>query len=164
MANRMRGLSWVSIALLAFTLVACGPGPAQEATLPAPSEEATPRTSSLAEPTPAFPSSAKATAAARSWAEAMSNGWPTLAEFGRGTCIPCKEMKPILEEVARDYSGKLNVVIVSVDDYRDLTSKFRIMAIPTQVFLDGNGKEVSRHVGLLAKDDIIVTLAKMGIR
>ncbi len=87
-----------------------------------------------------------------------------MAEFGRGTCIPCKEMKPILEEVARDYSGKLNVVIVSVDDYRDLTSEFRIMAIPTQVFLDGNGKEVSRHVGLLAKDDIIVTLAKMGIR
>jgi thioredoxin 1 len=98
-----------------------------------------------------------------SWSEAISNGKPTLAEFGRGTCIPCKDMKPILEEIAAEYVGKLNVMIISVDEYSVLTRQFGIMAIPTQVFLDKDGKEVSRHVGFFAKKDIVSTLTAMGI-
>ncbi len=46
--------------------------------------------------------------------EALSNGKPTLAEFGASTCIRCKQMKPILEQLATKYEGKLNVVIVEV--------------------------------------------------
>ena len=42
------------------------------------------------------------------WA-GLSNGKPTLAEFGRGTCIPCKQMKPILENLAVEYQDRLNV-------------------------------------------------------
>jgi thioredoxin 1 len=87
-----------------------------------------------------------------------------LAEFGRGTCIPCKEMKPILEEVARDYVGRLNVMIISVDDYAALTREFRISAIPTQVFLDKDGQEVGRHIGFLPKKDIVASLARMGLK
>jgi len=95
--------------------------------------------------------------------EALSNGKPTLAEFGRGTCIPCKEMKPILENLATEYQDKLNVSIVSVDLYRDITSYYKIMAIPTQVCFDGSGKEVFRHVGFWPKDQIIAELSKLGI-
>ena len=98
-----------------------------------------------------------------SWNRAMSNGNPTLAEFGRGTCIPCKQMKPILEELAQEYEGKLNVVIVSVDLYAALTRQYEIMVIPTQIFLDKDGKEVSRHVGFFPKADIITELAKIGV-
>jgi len=43
--------------------------------------------------------------------QAISNGKLTLAEFGRGVCIPCKEMKPILEELSAEYKGELNVVM-----------------------------------------------------
>ncbi|MFC2016138.1 thioredoxin family protein [Chloroflexota bacterium] len=95
--------------------------------------------------------------------QAVSNGKPTLAEFGRGICIPCKEMKPILEELSIEYKGKLNVVIVEVDDNVDLTRQFGIMMIPTQIFLDSDGEEVFRHVGFYPKEEIIVQLKKMGI-
>jgi thioredoxin 1 len=98
-----------------------------------------------------------------SWSEAISNGKPTLAEFGRGTCVPCQQMKPILEELAVEYESKLNVLIISVDTYAALTRQFQILAIPTQIFLDKDGKEVSRHVGYFAKKDIINTLITMGI-
>ncbi len=95
--------------------------------------------------------------------KALTNGKPTLAEFGRGTCIPCKAMKPILENLAIEYRDKLNVSIVSVDEYRDLTNYYRIMAIPTQIGFDSNGKEVFRHVGFWEKDQIIAQLSKLGI-
>ncbi|MFC2010358.1 thioredoxin family protein [Chloroflexota bacterium] len=95
--------------------------------------------------------------------QAVSNGRPTLAEFGRGICIPCKEMKPILEELSVEYKGELNVVIVEVDDNVDLTRQFGIMMIPTQIFFDYDGKEVFRHVGFYPKQDIITQLRIIGI-
>ena len=95
--------------------------------------------------------------------QALANGLPTLAEFGRGVCIPCKQMKPILEDLAKEYEGKVNVLIISVDEYRDLTTQYGIMAIPTQIFLDSEGQEVTRHMGFFAKDDIIAQLKEMGI-
>ena len=95
--------------------------------------------------------------------QAISNGKPTLAEFGRGVCIPCKEMKPILEELSVEYKGELNVVIVEIDDNVDLTRQFGIMMIPTQIFLDSDGNEVFRHVGFYSKEEIIAQLEKMGI-
>lgn len=94
---------------------------------------------------------------------ALTNGKPTLAEFGRGTCIPCKEMKPILEDLAVEYQDRLNVSIVSVDEYRNLTNYYRIMAIPTQIGFDSDGNEVFRHVGFWPQDEIIAELSKLGI-
>jgi len=95
--------------------------------------------------------------------QALSSGKPTLAEFGRGLCIPCKQMKPILEELAMEYEGKLNVVIVEVDDHMDQTRQYGIMAIPTQIFFDSSGNEVTSHVGFLPKEEIITQLENMGI-
>jgi thioredoxin 1 len=95
--------------------------------------------------------------------QALSSGTPTLAEFGRGTCIPCKAMKPILDELTSSYKDKLNVVIVSVDDYRSLTSHYEIMAIPTQIFFDSSGIETFRHIGFYPEEEIVTQLKKMGI-
>jgi len=95
--------------------------------------------------------------------QALSNGLPTLAEFGRGICAPCKAMKPILEELATEYEDKLNVVIVEIDDHMDQTGEHGIMAIPTQIFFDSNGQEITRHIGFYAKKDIIAQLKAMGI-
>jgi thioredoxin 1 len=96
--------------------------------------------------------------------QALANGKPTLAEFGRGTCIPCKQMKPVLESLAVEYQGKLNVPIVSVDEYRNLTEFYKVMAIPTQIGFDSSGKEVFRHIGFWPKDQIILQLAKLGVK
>jgi len=96
--------------------------------------------------------------------QALSSGKPTLAEFGRGICIPCKAMKPILEELAVEYEGKLKVVIVEIDDHMEQTRQHGIMAIPTQIFFDSSGQEITRHIGFYAKEDIIVQLKNMGIK
>ena len=95
--------------------------------------------------------------------QALSSGLPTLAEFGRGICVPCKAMKPILEELATEYEGKLNVVIVEIDDHMDQAQDYGIMAIPTQIFFDSSGQEITSHTGFYTKDDIIAQLKKMGV-
>jgi thioredoxin 1 len=72
-------------------------------------------------------------------------------------------MKPILEELAAEYKEELNVVIVEIDEHRDLTRQYGIMAIPTQIFFDNNGQEIMRHMGFWPKEEIITQLEKMGI-
>ena len=95
--------------------------------------------------------------------QALSSGKPTLAEFGSVTCVPCKEMRPILAEIAQSFEGRLNVVIVEVYQQKTITQWAKIMAIPTQIIYDDSGKEVTRHVGFWGKDQIIAELNKLGI-
>jgi thioredoxin 1 len=75
-------------------------------------------------------------------------------------------MKPILEEMAAEYSDRVNVLIVEVYDpaQEKLVTKHGIKSIPTQVFFDKNGKEVTRHIGFISKADILAQLNKIGVR
>ena len=95
----------------------------------------------------------------------LGNGRPTLADFGWRTCIPCKAMKPILEELAVEYKDRLNVVIVEVYDpeQEKLVTRYGIRAIPTQIFFTADGKEVARNLGYIDKDSILKILEKVGI-
>ena len=95
--------------------------------------------------------------------QALKSGRPTLADFGSVTCIPCKQMKVILDDLAIDYNGKVNIVIINVYEEPDIASNYGIMAIPTQIFFDKSGRPVAKHVGLFPKEDIIVQLRKMEI-
>ena len=95
--------------------------------------------------------------------KALANGKPTLAEFGWRECIPCKAMRPILEELAKEYKDKLNVVIVEIPYHEDLAEKYKVMVMPVQVLFDSNGKEVARHAGFLPKEQIVPQLNIMGI-
>lgn len=88
---------------------------------------------------------------------------PVLLEFGRGWCIPCKYMKPILEEMAAAYQGKAIVLAVDMDANKDLVRSFRIRMMPTQVFLTPEGKEFTRNEGVLERDQIVQVFAKMGV-
>lgn len=96
--------------------------------------------------------------------QALTSGKPTLAEFGSNTCVPCKQMKPILENLAAVYEGELNVVIVEVYEQMELTQQYSIMAIPTQIIFDENGEEITRHVGFWAKEEIVGKLTEMVIK
>jgi peptidylprolyl isomerase len=102
--------------------------------------------------------------ASTSLGQALSSGKPTLAEFGSNSCIPCKQMKPILEQLSVDYKDTLNVVIVEVYDQQDLAQEYKVMAIPTQVVFDSSGKEAARHVGLWPREQIEAELNKLGIK
>ena len=85
-----------------------------------------------------------------------------MVDFGRGECIPCKMMKPILEELASEYEGKVEILIIDVDDYGDLAQRCRISLIPTQIFYNASGKEVYRHEGFMAKEDILAKWKELG--
>jgi len=93
----------------------------------------------------------------------MAKRMPVLLEFGRGWCIPCKYMKPILEDMAAAYQGKAIVLAVDMDANKDLVRDFRIRMMPTQVFVTPDGKEFTRNEGTLEREQIMQVFAKMGV-
>ena len=91
-------------------------------------------------------------------------GMATLAELGSLNCVPCKLMVPIMEELKQEYNGRLAIVFVDIMEHPGTGQKFNIMAIPTQIFFDADGKEVVRHVGFMDKAAIVAELEKIGIK
>lgn len=91
-------------------------------------------------------------------------GMVTMVDLGAGSCIPCKMMEPILEALEKRYKGKAAIVFVDVRYDRNAAERFGVRAIPTQVFFDKNGKEVSRHIGFMGEKAIVAQLAAMGVK
>lgn len=89
---------------------------------------------------------------------------PRLVDLGSTTCVPCKMMEPILEELREQYAGKLTVEFINVHRSPEAARSYGIRLIPTQVFFDAKGREVFRHTGFFAKAEIERKLAEMGVR
>jgi thiol-disulfide isomerase/thioredoxin len=92
---------------------------------------------------------------------ARRSGKPTMVEFGAPGCAPCDMMTPILAELKKKFSSKLNVLFVHVGKERILGARFGIQAIPVQVFFDKNGLEVFKHTGFFPKEMIEKILTQM---
>ena len=88
---------------------------------------------------------------------------PKMIDLGAGACIPCKAMKPILEQATIAYSGQAEIVFIDVWKDRSIGSKYGIRTIPTQIFYDTTGKEVWRHEGFLGREDIDKKFAELGV-
>lgn len=95
---------------------------------------------------------------------ALASGKPTVADFGARTCIPCKKMAPILEELNRELKGKANVTFTDVWATPSLAQDYRVQMIPTQIFFDAKGKEVKRHMGFIDKSSILKELKAAGMK
>jgi thioredoxin 1 len=95
--------------------------------------------------------------------KARASGKPTMVEFGATGCIPCDKMQPILDNLRKNYPGKLNVVFVHVRKEAILASRYGIRSIPIQAFFDEKGKEVFRHVGFFPEDEVVKQLSRMGL-
>lgn len=89
---------------------------------------------------------------------------PMLIDLGADKCIPCKMMAPVLEELKRDYSNKFKVEFIDVWKNPDEAKKFNIRLIPTQIFLDADGKELFRHEGFYGKDEILNKWRELGAK
>ncbi len=89
---------------------------------------------------------------------------PKLLDFGRGVCIPCKAMAPILKELSEEYKDRVIIKVIEIDQESGLTKANRIRLIPTQIFFDAKNQEVLRHEGFMSKDDIKKVFQKMGIK
>ena len=87
--------------------------------------------------------------------EVVKSNKPVLVDFWATWCMPCRMLAPTVEEIADEYSDKLVVGKINVDEEPDLARKFRVMSIPTLIVFE-NGEEVRRSVGVVEKDDILV--------
>ncbi len=89
---------------------------------------------------------------------------PRLLDVGNGMCIPCKQMMPILDELKKDYQGKLEVEYIELRDDRDASSRYKIRMIPTQIFYSASGEELYRHEGFFSKEEILTKWKELGIQ
>jgi thioredoxin 1 len=92
---------------------------------------------------------------------APAPGKPALYEFGAGYCVSCKEMEKVMAALKTTHSGQVEFRMVYVDKEKPLFEQYKIMLIPTQVFLDASGKEVDRHVGALTKEEVLKKLQEL---
>ena len=88
---------------------------------------------------------------------------PRLVDLGAGKCIPCKMMAPILEELKKEYAGRLKIKFIDVWENPDEGAEYGIRMIPTQIFYDASGKELFRHEGFFGKADILSKWKELGI-
>jgi thioredoxin 1 len=88
---------------------------------------------------------------------------PRLVDLGADKCIPCKMMAPILEDLKKEYKGKIEVEFIDVWKNNEKGQEYGVRAIPTQIFYDATGKEVFRHEGYFPKEDIIKTFFEKGM-
>jgi len=93
---------------------------------------------------------------------AQPAGIPRLVDLGADKCIPCKAMAPILVELGKEYAGRMQVDFIDVWKDPSAGDPYRIYAIPTQIFFDGDGKELTRHEGFISKADILATWKRVG--
>lgn len=82
---------------------------------------------------------------------------PVLVDYWAEWCGPCKSIAPILDEVSREYDGRLQVAKMNVDENRDVPAKFGIRGIPT-LMLFKNGQLAATKVGALSKNQLTAFL------
>ncbi|MFZ1180238.1 MAG: thioredoxin TrxA [Herbaspirillum sp.] len=86
-------------------------------------------------------------------ADVLKSDKPVLVDFWAEWCGPCKAITPILEEAARQYDGKLQIVKLDVDANQTVPARFSIRGIPTLILFK-NGAAAAQKVGALTKGQL----------
>jgi thioredoxin 1 len=95
--------------------------------------------------------------------EILSHGLPVMIDFGADSCLPCKEMAPVLKELNKEYRGKAVIKFVDVWKNQSAAEGFPLRAIPTQFFFDKDGNPYAYHEGGMDKASIIEVLEELGV-
>ncbi len=90
----------------------------------------------------------------------------TFIELGSVRCIPCQQMQPIMKSIEQKYGKEVKVVFHDVwtEAGAPFAKQYNVEAIPTQIFLDKDGKEYFRHVGFFPEEELIKVLNQKGVR
>ncbi len=85
--------------------------------------------------------------------EVIKSSVPVLVDFWAPWCGPCKAMIPVVDELSKEYDGKIKVVKMNVDEQNEVAGKFGVMSIPTFIIFKG-GEAVKTFVGSKSKEDV----------
>lgn len=90
----------------------------------------------------------------------------TFLEFGSVTCIPCKQMQPIMKSIEAKYGEQIEVIFYDIkkEENESISKKYEIRLIPTQVFLNEKGEEIFRHEGFYPETEIVTFLEGKGLK
>jgi len=90
----------------------------------------------------------------------------TFIELGSVRCIPCQQMQPVMKSIREKYPTQVNVVFHDVwtEAGAPYAKQYNIEAIPTQVFLDKEGKEFYRHVGYFPEEELVKVLKQKEVK
>ncbi len=83
--------------------------------------------------------------------EVLDSALPVVVDFSATWCGPCKQLKPIVEELAALYEGKVRIAHVDVDEARQAAMKYGVMSVPTVLYIKG-GQVRDSQIGVLAKE------------
>jgi len=92
--------------------------------------------------------------------EVLKSSIPVLVDFWAPWCGPCKSIAPVLEEIAKDFAGKLKVAKVNVDENPKTPTNYNVRGIPNLVFFKG-GKVVEQIIGAVPKDQLLTAINKL---
>ena len=93
----------------------------------------------------------------------QEEGLPKLVDLGASKCIPCKMMKPILDDLKANYADTFKTEFIDVWEDGDAGKAYGINLIPTQIFFGADGKELFRHEGFFGKEDILAKWKELGV-
>jgi thioredoxin 1 len=158
---RMR--SSISIIAVALALAACSEN------TPSRSPSPPPKGGSLAVPTGGQASDGQervdgGIASAPIAGTPLDLGRPVLVDFSRDDCLPCDLMRPWVDDLRKRHRGTVEVIEVNIDrpENRSLAVFFKARAVPLQVYLDAEGREVARNTGLATLAQMEGELARFG--
>jgi thioredoxin 1 len=87
--------------------------------------------------------------------ELTASGKPLVVDFWATWCGPCKRLAPVIEELASEYEGRVNIGKCDVEEDDELAAQFQVSSIPTIVFINAQGEMVQRLVGLQPKPALV---------
>ena len=92
--------------------------------------------------------------------QVVKNTQPVLIDFYADWCGPCRGMEPMIEELAKQYDGRAQVVKINIDQNMEIAQQHGVMSIPTFVFYK-DGKEQDRLVGSQSKDKLMEVIDRL---
>lgn len=89
--------------------------------------------------------------------EVFESDIPVVLDFYSDTCMPCKMLSPVLEELGKSYKDKLKICKLNINENAQLADEYGVMAVPTLMYVK-NGREINRTIGFINKNEILENL------
>lgn len=97
---------------------------------------------------------------AKNLEELMALEKPLVIDFWAEWCVPCRTISPIIENLAQEYEGRINIGKCDVEENNDLALRFKIRNVPTLLFIK-DGEVMDQQIGLVKRDYIIAKMNRL---